>query len=262
QLGGVLDRDDALVRRQVPGQHVEQRGLAGAGTAADHDVQPAEDARGEEVGDLRGEGTEADQVLGGVRVGGELPDGQRGAVDGDRRYDGVDPAPVGQPGVDHRARLVDPAPDPGHDPVDHPAQVVLVGERRVDGVDLPEALDVDPVPRVHHDLGDVRVAQQRLDRAVAEDLVDDLLVRLGPVGGGERLLLGQYLGQRLQDRPDQILVVAGQLVQLRAEQLQQRVVGALAHVGQRVVGPTRVAPGEAAGGVGHREAGDRDGGGR
>src|SRR5262249_47849851 len=162
------------------------RGLAGTGTAADHDVQPALDAGGEEVRDRRGEGTEADQVLDGVRVGGELPDGQRRAVDRDRGYHRVDPAPVGQPGVDHRAGLVAPPAHPGHDPVDDPAQVVLVGERGVDRVDLPEPLDVYPVPRVDHDLGDVGVAQQRFDRAVAQDLVDDLLVRLGPVGGGER----------------------------------------------------------------------------
>src|SRR5439155_24709840 len=169
--------------------------------------------------------TDAAQALGDVWVGGKLTPLQAHPVDRDRRYHGVDPASVGQPGVDHRARLVDAPADPRHDPVDHPAQVALVGERRVDGVALTEALHVDPVPRVHHDLGDVRVAQQRLDRAVAEDLVDDLLVRLDPVGGGERLLLGQYLRQRFEDRADQVVVVTGQLVQLRAEQLQQRLVG-------------------------------------
>ena len=42
---------------------------------------------------------------------------------------GVDPAAVGQAGVDHRAGLVDAAADPGDDLVDGAAQVRLVGER-------------------------------------------------------------------------------------------------------------------------------------
>ena len=39
QFGGVFDGDDALVFRDVAGERVEQRGLAGAGAAADQDVQ-------------------------------------------------------------------------------------------------------------------------------------------------------------------------------------------------------------------------------
>ena len=46
------------------------------------------------------------------------------AVDGQRRDDGVDPGAVGQPGVDHRRRLVDAAADLADDPLDHPAQVL------------------------------------------------------------------------------------------------------------------------------------------
>ena len=41
QLGGVLDRDDALVLGDEAGQHVEQRRLAGAGAAADQAVEPS-----------------------------------------------------------------------------------------------------------------------------------------------------------------------------------------------------------------------------
>ena len=39
QLGGVLDGDDALALGDEAGQHVQQRRLAGAGAAADDDVQ-------------------------------------------------------------------------------------------------------------------------------------------------------------------------------------------------------------------------------
>ena len=79
----------------------------------------------------------------GQRVGGELPDGQRGAVDRQRRDDRVDTAAVGEPGVDHRAGLVDATADAGHDLVDRAAQVRLVAEVRV-GLDQPAvALEVD-----------------------------------------------------------------------------------------------------------------------
>ena len=48
QLGGVLDRDDALVVGDQRRQHVEQRRLAAAGAAADEDVHatPARTRRG------------------------------------------------------------------------------------------------------------------------------------------------------------------------------------------------------------------------
>ena len=43
QLDGVLDGDDALVVGHEARQHVEHRGLAGAGTTGDEDVQAALD---------------------------------------------------------------------------------------------------------------------------------------------------------------------------------------------------------------------------
>ena len=39
QFGRVFDGDDALVFRNVGGERVEQRGLTGAGAAADQDVE-------------------------------------------------------------------------------------------------------------------------------------------------------------------------------------------------------------------------------
>ena len=41
QLGGVLDRDDALAVADEAREDVEQRRLAGAGAARDDDVEPA-----------------------------------------------------------------------------------------------------------------------------------------------------------------------------------------------------------------------------
>ena len=53
--------------------------------------------------------------------------------------------------------------------------MIVVQEGDVDPLDLPAALDVDVVGPVHHDLGDARVQQERLERPEATDLGDDLL---------------------------------------------------------------------------------------
>ena len=211
--------------RDERGQHVERGGLARAGAPGDDDVQPALHAGGQEVGGPLRVGAERDEVGGGVRVGGELADGQQGPVHGQRRDDGVHAAAVGEAGVHHRAGLVDATADAGHDLVDGAPQVRLVGEVAVDLDQPAAALDVDAVRAVDHDLGEVRVAQERLDRAVAEDVVGDLLGDPGPLGGGEQDVLG--LHGLLQRALDHVLELGlGQLgvVQLRAELLEQGVV--------------------------------------
>ena len=144
ELGGVLDGDDALVVGDERRQHVERRGLAGAGAAGDEDVEPAADAGVEEVGAAARlsvpKPIRSSTVVG---VGGELADRQQRAVERQRRDDRVDAAAVGEPGVDHRARLVDATADAGDDLVDRAAQVGLVVEAAVDLVELAAALDVD-----------------------------------------------------------------------------------------------------------------------
>ena len=62
------------------------------------------------------------KVFRGVGVGGELADRQQRPVDRERRDHRVDPAAVGEAGVDHQARLVHPATDPRHDLVDGAAE--------------------------------------------------------------------------------------------------------------------------------------------
>ena len=74
QLGRVLDRDDALVGRDVARQAVQQRRLARAGAAADQDVAPRLHGRGEEVHHRRRERAVADQVLELQRLGAEAAD--------------------------------------------------------------------------------------------------------------------------------------------------------------------------------------------
>ena len=86
------------------------------------------------------------------RPGAEAADRQQRAVKGQRRNDRVDAAAVGQPGVDHRAGLVDPPADPAGDPLDDLEQVPLVVERHVDTLQPAVPLDVGRLGAVDHDV--------------------------------------------------------------------------------------------------------------
>ena len=130
--------------------------------------------------------------------------------------------PVGQPGVHHRARLVDASADAGDDLVDGPAQVGLGAEVRVDLDQPAAALQEDAVGTVDHDLGDVGVAQEDVDRAVAQDVVADVLDDLGPVDRAQRSLgAGEHvLEGRAHPRLEVLLLHVG-VVELRAELVEQ-----------------------------------------
>src|SRR5207247_7410968 len=81
ELRGVLDREDALVVRDERRDHVERRGLPGAGPSGDQNVDPAADACLEELRHGRRHGPELDQVVRLVRIRGEIPDRYRRYVD-------------------------------------------------------------------------------------------------------------------------------------------------------------------------------------
>ena len=166
---------------------------------------------------------------------GELADGEHGAVEGDRRDDGVDAGAVREARIDQRARLVDAPADPTDDLVDDAAQVRLVGEPRVDRVDLARPLHEDVVRAVDHDLGDLRVTQQRLERAVAEDLVGDLLRDPGAVGVRERRLLGvDRLLERLPHLGGELGLGKVRVVEARPEAVDERLVHAPLDLAERV----------------------------
>ena len=62
----------------------------------------------------------------------------------------------------------------------------LVDEPHIGALELAVSLDVDPVETVDHDLGHRVVAQERLDRPVAEDVVGQLPDDLAPLLTRER----------------------------------------------------------------------------
>src|SRR6266702_556311 len=133
---------------------------------------------------------------------------------------------------------LDSSTDPGNDLLDGAAQVSLVGERRRDGIDPAVALDVDLVEPVDHDLGDIGIAQVRLERTVAEDLVGDLLRDPRPVGDRQRRLVPLQHGlQRLGDLQLKLLLVDVGVVQLGAEHFEQGLVDAALDRRERINRP-------------------------
>ena len=161
QLGGVLDRDDALEVRDEAGEHVQQRRLAGAGAARHDDVETAGDRRAQEIEHRLGHRLALDHVFGADPAGAKTPDRERRAVDRERRNDRVDARPVPQPRVDHRARLVDAAADGADDALDDLHQVAVVPEEDVGQFEPAVSLDVDLVEAIDEDVRDV------LDRGAA-----------------------------------------------------------------------------------------------
>ena len=202
QLGGVLDGDDPLAFRDEAGEHVQQRRLAGAGAAADDDVQPAGDGRDHEVEHRAGQRLAIDQVGAAQAIGPEPADREARAVEGERRDDGVDARAVGQPGVHHRARLVDAAPDRADDALDDLHQVLVVAEDRGALLDASLALDVDVVVAVDQDVRHGRILEQRLERSEAEQLVEDVDRHRLALVEAERRRLGLGLEQAQDQRPD------------------------------------------------------------
>jgi len=90
KLSRVLDGDDALIGRDEAGEHVEQRGLAGAGPAGDDDIAAPEDAGRRKSRDCTLNVPNAMRVQIREWILGELPDGQDAAIQGDGRNDCVD----------------------------------------------------------------------------------------------------------------------------------------------------------------------------
>ena len=135
------------------------------------------DGGGEDVDHRRAQGPDRDQPLQVEHALGELADRHQRPVDGDRPDGDIDARAVGQARVHHGRRFVDPAADRGDDPVDDAQEMRLVLEMDLRFLELAKALDVAPLVRIDQNVGDGRILQQRLDRAVAGHFGEDLVRR-------------------------------------------------------------------------------------
>ena len=114
-----------------------------------------------------------DHLARGDGIAAEAADGEAGAVDGQRRNDGVDARSVGQAGIDHGRRFIDAPSHARDDALDDLHEVRIVFEGQAGEFELAGALHVDPVEAVDQDVGNGGVFEQRLERAEAEDFVEN-----------------------------------------------------------------------------------------
>ena len=170
--------------------------------------------RRQQLGHLRPDRADLDQLVQVERLLGEFADRDQRAVDGDRPHRDVDARAVEQARVAHRMRFVDAPADRRDDLVDDAQQVRLVLEAHAAGLEHAAALDIDAFVAVDQDVGDGRVLEQRLERAEPGHLVEDLGDEVVELLLVERQPLDQdVLGDQLLDvRADLVL---GQLLQRR-----------------------------------------------
>src|SRR5256714_6002526 len=182
KFGGVFAGDDALVVLDELRQAVQQRGLAGTCAAGDQHVaaDAADDLQ--DFGTLRRDRAEFDQLIERQLVLLEFADGERGPVDRQRRYDGVDARAVGEARVADRRGFVDAAGDLADDALADVEQLLVVAKADAGALDLAGDLDEKPAGAGEHDGGDVVARQQRLQRAVAEHVVADVVEQLFLLG--------------------------------------------------------------------------------
>ena len=208
QLLGVLDDQQPLRGSTALSSAARMRGLAGAGAAGDQEREPGgqHGAQQRLAGGV--DGAERAQGRQVVRGGPQHPQRQAGAVGGDRGQHGVQPDPgVGEPAVDVRAGVVEPAAGRDGQPLGEPADGGLVGEAQPGGLEAGSAVDPDRGRAADQDVGGARVAQQLVERAGADELLAQQPQRgqhvevggdpagLGPDGGGHRGRRGVAAGR-------------------------------------------------------------------
>ena len=133
---------------------------------------------------VRADRAELDQVFQGQLVFLELSDGERGAVQRQRRRDDVDAGAVEQARVADRRAFVDAAADLADDALADVHQLGIVAEADIGELHLAADFDEDPVGAIDHDVGDVVAGEQRLQRAIAQNVVADVLQQMFLLGDG------------------------------------------------------------------------------
>ena len=203
ELGGVLNRDDALFGRNERRQRIEQGGLAAAGAAGNQNVHAGAHAGGQEIHHFQGNGFLGHQVCGQDRMHAKAPNRNQGAIQGQRRNNRIDAAAVGQSAIDHGAGLIDAPPGLADDPLNNVQQVPRISKRYGSPLQLPRPFHIDRVVTVYEDVGNGRIFHQGLERAQAKGFVQHLVDE--PLALGAAQQAGAALAEFLGDAADLLL---------------------------------------------------------
>ena len=112
----------------------------------------------------------------------KLTNGEGRTIDRERGDDDVDAAAVGEARIADGACFVDAPADLRHDALTDVQQLIVVAEPDICVLHLAVNFDVGRLGAVHHDIGDVVAGQQRLERAVAQNVVADVLQQVFLLG--------------------------------------------------------------------------------
>src|SRR5439155_26475895 len=117
-----------------------------------------------------------------------------------------DTAAVGEPGVDHRARLIDTTADSTGDALRDVDEMLGIAKSGGSFFELAVALDIDAERPIRQDIGDLVIVEEWFERPEARHVVGQLggeralldLVELDPLLGGDLADQLRHLGaQRL-----------------------------------------------------------------
>ena len=173
QFGGVFDGHDSFFVGDVTREDVQQRGLAGARSAGDDDVQSRLHRALDQIEHVRRERLIGQQIFIGQRDVAETANREMRTIDRQRRNDDVDARSVRQARVHHRRRFVHVPPNVGYDLVDDVHQVRVVLEPNVGFFQHSRAFDVHLLVAVHQNVVDGGILQQRFQRAQSENLIQN-----------------------------------------------------------------------------------------
>ena len=185
QFGRVLDGDDPVGRLSGRQQGGQQRGLAGAGTAADQQAEPGLDDRGQQRRQLRAQRTERQQVGQAEPAPAEHPQRQ-GRMGDQRRQDRMQPDPVGQRRVDVGRGVVQSPAGLGGQPDRQPPDLGVGVEAHRAAFQAGTAIHPDLVGGIDQHVGDAGLGQQRLQRPGTDQLCPQPAGQLGQRGGVEQ----------------------------------------------------------------------------
>ena len=165
ELGGILDRHDALAGGNLARQCVEQRGLARARAPCNRQVLPQRHRTRQQLRIPKRQRSQPHKLVQRTDSVRELTDGEDWPVDCHGRNHRIDAIARLEAGVDDGAALVDATAKRRDDAVDQHADLLVVLKRMLDGIQNAAALKEGRAAAVDHDFGNGVVLDERLQRA-------------------------------------------------------------------------------------------------
>src|SRR5215813_6800510 len=178
QLCRILDGDNAFTVINELAHGVQQRRLAGTGTARDQNIEPRPGGDLQQSSHGRRHRAVFDHSRHIITVAWEFADGDAGTVNRQRRQDDVDPAAVWQAAIHHRTGFVNAPSDSCRNLLRHRCNVIIVAESYRDPFQLTLSLDINVTWPIDHDIVNRFIQQERTQRPVAGHVVRNLVCEL------------------------------------------------------------------------------------